>query len=178
MQWHCLPVSLYYWKEPPLHWGVPEGRLGSLAAQCSCPLLCWPGVLPFPHSFKNAFQSAALFKALAATGLLSGTCWVGGMKENLLCSFFISRCPIATLNPCFHNTVNLQLGLLLEDFVRLGSGNVVTSNQTEEREGVHNKCIRFSCPGYNVSVSECQKVSSMLSRTLCKMPKMVWLRYL
>ena len=118
------------------HWGVHTWGTSvfhrssvqlstSLLAPCSS----------ISHSFKNAFQSAAVFKALAATGLLSGTCWVGGMKENLLCSFFISRCPIATLNPCFHNTVNLQLGLLLEDFVRLGSGNVVTSNQTEEREG-------------------------------------------
>ena len=62
----------------------------SLLASCSS----------IPHSFENVFQSAAVFKALAATGLLSGTCWVGGMKENLLCSFLsLSRCPIATFNP-------------------------------------------------------------------------------
>ena len=131
---HC--IGGYLWG--PIWWYIPEGHLCSLAAQCSCPLLCWPGVLPFPHSFKNAFQSAALFKALAATGLLSGTCWVGEGELTLLLFYQpVSNCnfkPGRFLDVFTKLSIG-QLGLLLEDFVRLGSGNVVTSNQTEEREG-------------------------------------------
>ena len=56
----------------PIGWYIPEGRLGSLAAQCSCPLLCWPRVLPFPTLLKMFFNQLLFLKHWLQLG-----CWVG-----------------------------------------------------------------------------------------------------